>query len=41
MYFTQDKITEIFILADEFCKEFEKTMSNYTNFGFHPQTIHP
>jgi len=30
MYFTQDKITEIFVLADEFCKEFEKTMSNYT-----------
>lgn len=27
MYFTQDKITEIFVLADEFCKEFEKTMS--------------
>jgi hypothetical protein len=30
MYFTHDKITEIFVLADEFCKEFEKTMSNHS-----------
>lgn len=30
MYFTHDKITEIFVLADEFCKEFQLTMSNHT-----------
>ena len=26
MYFTQDKITEIFYLTDEFCEEFQKTI---------------
>ena len=30
MYFTQDKITEIFVLADEFCKEFQETMSHHS-----------
>lgn len=30
MYFTHDKITEIFVLADEFCKEFELSISNHT-----------
>ena len=26
MYFTQDKITEIFYLTDEFCTEFQKSI---------------
>lgn len=30
MNLSKDKITEIFYLTDEFCKEFEKTVSNYT-----------
>lgn len=30
MNISKDKITEIFYLADEFCKEFEKTVSNHT-----------
>ena len=29
MYFTQDKITEIFYLTDEFCKEFQKSIDGY------------
>lgn len=29
MYFTQDKITEIFYLTDEFCKEFQKSIEGY------------
>ncbi|MCC7452538.1 MAG: IS982 family transposase [Crocinitomix sp.] len=29
MYFTQDKITEIFYLTDEFCSEFQKTINGY------------
>lgn len=29
MYFTQDKITEIFYLADEFCKEFQKSIEGH------------
>ena len=29
MYFTQDKITEIFYLTDEFCKEFQKSISGH------------
>ncbi|GEM_PF-5222195 len=28
MYFTKDKITEIFYLTDEFYLEFQKTFSN-------------
>lgn len=30
MDLSKDKITEIFYLTDEFCKEFEKTVSNYS-----------
>lgn len=30
MSLSKDKITEIFYLTDEFCKEFEKTVSNYS-----------
>jgi hypothetical protein len=30
MNICKDKITEIFYLADEFCKDFEKTISNHT-----------
>ena len=30
MYFTQDKITEIFYLTDEFCNEFNKSIQGYT-----------
>jgi hypothetical protein len=26
MYFTQDKITEIFYLTDQFCSEFQKSI---------------
>lgn len=29
MYFTQDKITEIFYLSDEFCKEFQKSIDGH------------
>ena len=29
MYFTQDKITEIFYLTDEFCKEFQKSIQGH------------
>lgn len=29
MYFTQDKITEIFYLSDEFCKEFQKSINGH------------
>lgn len=29
MYFTQDKITEIFYLTDEFCKEFQKSIDGH------------
>jgi hypothetical protein len=29
MYFTQDKITEIFYLTDEFCNEFNKSIQGY------------
>ena len=29
MYFTQDKITEIFYLTDEFCSEFQKSIQGY------------
>lgn len=29
MYFTQDKITEIFYLTDEFCKEFQKSIEGH------------
>lgn len=29
MYFTQDKITEIFYLTDEFCSEFNKSIQGY------------
>lgn len=29
MYFTQDKITEIFVIADEFCKEFELSIAKF------------
>jgi hypothetical protein len=29
MYFTQDKITEIFYLSDEFCKEFKKSIDGH------------
>lgn len=30
MYLSEDKIIEIFYLADEFCQEFEKTVSNHS-----------
>ncbi|MBN2775723.1 MAG: hypothetical protein JXR31_15820 [Prolixibacteraceae bacterium] len=30
MSLSKDKITEIFYLTDEFCREFEKTVSNYS-----------
>jgi hypothetical protein len=29
MYFTQDKITEIFYLTDEFCSEFQKSINGH------------
>lgn len=29
MYFTQDKITEIFYLTDEFCNEFQKSIQGH------------
>ena len=29
MYFTQDKITEIFYLTDEFCTEFQKSIQSH------------
>ena len=29
MYFTQDKITEIFYLTDEFCLEFQKSIEGH------------
>ena len=29
MYFTQDKITEIFYLTDEFCTEFQKSIQGH------------
>jgi hypothetical protein len=29
MYFTQDKITEIFYLTDEFCLEFQKSIQGH------------
>jgi len=29
MYFTQDKITEIFYLTDEFCIEFQKSIQGH------------
>ena len=29
MYFTEDKITEIFYLTDEFCSEFQKSIQGY------------
>lgn len=29
MYFTQDKITEIFYLTDEFCREFQKSIQGH------------
>ncbi len=29
MYFTQDKITEIFYLTDEFCSQFQKSIQGY------------
>ncbi len=29
MYFTEDKITEIFVIADEFCREFDLTMNDH------------
>ncbi len=28
MYVSKDKITEIFVLVDEFCIEFDRTISN-------------
>jgi hypothetical protein len=30
MYLSKDKITEIFVLVDEFCNEFEKTISQHS-----------
>ena len=29
MYFAQDKITKIFYLTDEFCKEFKKSIQGH------------
>ena len=29
MYFTEDKITEIFYLTDEFCTEFQKSIEGH------------
>jgi transposase, IS4 family len=28
--FTEDKVTEIFFMADEFCKVFDQMMAKYT-----------
>jgi len=30
MHLSNDKITEIFVLTDEFCQEFDKTVSKHT-----------
>lgn len=30
MYFTEDKITEIFVIADDFCKEFELVINKHS-----------